>query len=227
MNGKIAVITGASRGIGAALAELLGASGVKVALLARTKSDLDKIAAKTGGLAVPCDVSDANSVKSAAKIIRAELGEPDILVNNAGIFQTAPMDEMSLEMFGSVLQTNLIAPFYTLHEFLPAMKQRGSGHIVTIGTVADRKIFPENGAYSAAKYGLRAMHEVMRLELRGSGVRCTLVSPGAVDTALWDGRTVYSPRSQMLTALEVADAVMYALRAPERVNIDELRLTHS
>src|SRR5688572_10313732 len=117
MKNKIAVVTGASRGIGAALADMLAADGVRVALLARTRGDLDKVAAKTGGLAVVCDVSDANSVKAAAERVRQELGEPDILVNNAGIFMTAPMAEMALETFTSVLQTNLLAPFYTIHEF--------------------------------------------------------------------------------------------------------------
>src|SRR5688572_25785438 len=138
MKNKIAVVTGASRGIGAALAEMLAGEGVRVALLARTKADLDRVAGRTGGLSVVCDVAEPGSVKAAGERVRKELGEPDILVNNAGIFMTAPMAEMPLETFTSVLQTNLLAPFYTLHEFLPSMRKRGRGHIVTIGTVADR-----------------------------------------------------------------------------------------
>ena len=109
------------------------------------------------------------------------------------------------------------------------MLSRGSGHVVTIGSVADRVAYPENVAYAAAKFGVRAVHEVLREELRGSGVRTSLVSPGPVDTAIWDAidpdnRPGFTPRARMLRPEAVADAVAYVLtRAPE-TNIDELRL---
>jgi len=116
--------------------------------------------------------------------------------------------------------------------FLPAMRERGSGHLDTLGSVADRNIFPGNAAYSASKYGLRALHEVLRAELRGSGVRATLVSPGPVNTELWDpidpdNRPGFTPRAQMLGAAEVADAIRWVLAAPASVNVDELRLSSS
>src|SRR5690606_4120864 len=110
----------------------------------------------------------------------------DVIVNNAGLFALATLHEMSAQLFTSTIQTNLTAPFLIVRAFLDTMRQRRSGHVVTIGSIADRMVMPENGAYAAAKYGLRAMHEVLRLELRGSGVRTTLVSPGPVDTELWD-----------------------------------------
>ena len=112
------------------------------------------------------------------------------------------------------------------------MRERARGHIVTIGSIADRVAFPENGAYAASKFGLRGLHEVLRAELRGSGVRATLVSPGPVDTALWDeidpdNRPGFSPRASMLAADAVASAVVYAVTQPADVNVDELRLSRA
>src|SRR4029079_1584041 len=104
------------------------------------------------------------------------------------------------------------------------MRARGSGHLVTLGSVADRNIFPGNAAYSASKYGLRALHEVLRAELRGTGVRATLVSPGPVDTDLWDpidpdNRPGFTPRAQMLCVAGVAGARRWALAAPTAVHL--------
>lgn len=169
----------------------------------------------------------------AARVTSELGGAPDIVVNNAGVFKVAPITELSVDTFNDVLGTNLFGPFLILHAFAAAMKARGSGHFVNIGSIADRGIFPENGAYAPAKFALRAMHEVLRLELRGSGVRATLVSPGAVDTAMWDGITFDGPertvpdRGTMLAPGDVASAVLYAVTQPAAVNIDELRLSHS
>jgi NADP-dependent 3-hydroxy acid dehydrogenase YdfG len=128
------------------------------------------------------------------------------------------------------MRINLLAPFVLVHAVLPDMRAQGRGHIVTIGSVADRVVFPENGAYSASKFGARALHEVMRTELRGSGIRTTLVSPAATDTPIWDavaraGEGRFPPRSAMLPSEAVADAVLFAVTQPERVNVDELRLS--
>jgi len=112
------------------------------------------------------------------------------------------------------------------------MRARRSGHVLTIGSIADRAAFPENAAYAASKFGLRGLHEVLRAELRGSGVRASLVSPAPVDTPLWDPidpdrRSGFTPRAMMLSAEAVADAVMYVLAQPPDVNVDELRLSRS
>ncbi|HEX9084803.1 MAG TPA: SDR family NAD(P)-dependent oxidoreductase, partial [Gemmatimonadaceae bacterium] len=110
---------------------------------------------------------------------------------------------------------------------------RNRGHIVTIGSIADRTIFTGNAAYSAAKFGLRALHEVMRAELRGTGVRTTLISPAATDTEIWNSVTVTDPvahphsKRPMLNPNDVVGAVIFALTQPDRVNVDELRLSHS
>lgn len=234
--GSTAVVTGASRGIGAEIARALAASGVRVALLARTESALEAMAFEIGGgaIAIRCDLSDQASVSQASSRVLATFGgAPDVLVNNAGSFHLASLHEMAVERFTESLQTNLVAPFVVMRAFLAGMRARRSGHIVTIGSVSDRSIFPDNGAYAASKHGLRAMHEVLLAELRGTGLRATLVSPSAVDTDLWDPidteseNSMYPRRASMLSAKAVAGAVLYALMQPAGVNIDELRLSRS
>ncbi len=230
-----AVITGASKGIGAALARRCVREGVRVALLARTPGPLQALAAALGdhASAFVCDVGSAADVARVATDLAAHFGgAPDLLINNAGLFQLAAVDAMSPADFSAVVQTNLVAPFLLTRALLPAMRARGSGTIVTLGSIADRSVFPENGAYAASKFGVRALHEAMRMELRGSGVRATLVSPGPVDTPLWDPlnpdeRAGFTPRSAMLTADDVADAIWFAMSRPASVNIDELRLSRS
>jgi NADP-dependent 3-hydroxy acid dehydrogenase YdfG len=231
--GRWAVITGASRGIGAELARRLAADGVQLALLARGREALAALAGELGAEPVVCDVSDLAQVEEAAtRIGKIAGGAPDIIVNNAGIFEIGAAHKLSVDIFRRTLDVNLVAPFALVRAFLPRMRERGSGHLVTIGSIADRNIFPGNAAYSASKYGLRALHEVLSAELRGTGVRTTLVSPGPVDTELWDpidpdNRTGFTPRAQMLTAAEVAEAIRWALAAPAGVNIGELRLSKS
>lgn len=232
--GRGAVVTGASRGIGLAIARALAGAGARVAMVARHAEPLAARAGEigAGALPIPCDVTDAAAVARAATVVREALGVPDVLVNNAGVFDPRPLEELTPEVFAATVQVNLVAPFALVHAFLPAMRERGRGHIVTIGSVADRTAFPENGAYSASKYGLRALHEVMRAELRGTGVRATLVSPGPTDTPIWDavhraGTGRFPPRSAMMPPEAVAAAVLYAVSQPERVNVDELRLSAS
>ena len=231
--GRWVVVTGASRGIGAEVARRLAADGARLALVARSRDALTSLAAELHAEPVVCDVGDVAQIERAAERIGAlSGGAPDVVVNNAGMFSIAAVHKTSVDHFRRTLEVNLVAPFALVRAFLPGMRARGSGHLVTLGSVADRNIFPGNAAYSASKYGLRAMHEVLRAELRGSGVRATLVSPGAVDTELWDpidpdNRPGFTPRAQMLTAADVADAVRWVLLAPSTVNVDELRLSHS
>ena len=235
LDGRTAVITGASRGIGLATARALFDAGARVTLVSRSTHALRELAESLGERAttVECDVTDAHAVAAAAQRIQRELGAaPHILVNNAGAFELASVEQMDATTFTATVNTNLVAPFLFMRAFLPGMRARGDAHIVTIGSVADRAVFPENGAYAASKHGVRALHEVLRLELRGTGVRTTLVSPGPVDTTLWnpvdpDSRPGFTPLAGMLRAEHVADAVVYALTRPPDVNVDELRLSHS
>ncbi|HEX9384478.1 MAG TPA: SDR family oxidoreductase [Gemmatimonadaceae bacterium] len=235
LGGKTAVVTGASRGIGAAIAEALGRQGVRVALVARSEAKLKEHAARIkGSIPVTCDVSDPGSVDQATRRIASELnGAPDILVNNAGIFSVAVVEETSAETFIKTIDTNLVGPFLFVRAFLGDMKKRKGGHIVTIGSISDRTIYSGNAAYSAAKFGLRAIHEVLRAELRGTGVRASLISPAATDTEMWNSVTVTDPvanphsKRPMLDRNDVVSAVMFTLTQPETVNVDELRLSHS
>ncbi|AHG90242.1 short-chain dehydrogenase/reductase SDR [Gemmatirosa kalamazoonensis] len=234
--GRSAVVTGASRGIGRAVAQSLAAAGARVALVARSEARLAVLAdelARHGEapLVLPCDVHDAVQVRATAERAAAAFGGvPDVLVNAAGVFALAPIDATDPDDFARAVDANLVGPFRMLHAFVGGMRARGTGHVVTIGSIADHATFPENGAYAASKFGLRGLHEVLRAELRGTGVRATLVSPGPVDTALWDAidpdaRPGFTPRAKMLRAADVADAVLYAVTAPPNVNVDLVRLT--
>jgi len=235
LDGKSALVTGASRGIGAEVARALAISGARVALIARSREKLEAIAAEIGkgSFAVAADLAADAGVTAAVKQVRETLGGgPDIIVNNAGIFAIRGIEQTSSSEFASMLGLNLGAPLAIIREFLPDMKSRGSGHIVTVGSIADRQIFAGNAEYSATKFGARAIHEVLREETRGSGVRATLVSPAAVDTDIWEpihyyGSDARPDRSRMLSGSSVASAVLYALTQPDQVNIDEIRLSRS
>lgn len=229
------MVTGASRGIGAAISTALGAAGARVALLARSESAISAVAARIGNGAegIVCDVTDAKSVATAAEIVRQNFGgAPDILVNNAGLFQIKPIASIDPEEFTATLQTTVIAAFLLVREFLQAMYDRKSGHVVTIGSSADRTAFAGNAAYAAGKFGARAFHEVLRAESRGTGVRSTLLSPSGVDTSLWQdikflGDETPPDRSNMIEASAVADAVLFAVTQPADVTIEELRMSRS
>ncbi|HEU4565935.1 MAG TPA: SDR family oxidoreductase [Gemmatimonadaceae bacterium] len=233
--GVAAVVTGASRGIGLATTRALVRAGARVAMLARHAEPLEARARELGdgAVAIPCDVTDRDQVTRAIARIVNELDEaPAILVNNAGLFSLARVEDTTPHDFACAIDVNLVAPFLLARAFLPEMRARGRGHIVTVGSVADRVAYPENGAYAASKYGARALHEVLRAELRGTGVRASLVSPGPTDTEMWDPvrpeeRPGFTPRSAMLGADAVADAILYVVTRDASVNVDELRLTHS
>ncbi|HET7621701.1 MAG TPA: SDR family oxidoreductase [Gemmatimonadaceae bacterium] len=236
LRGRVALVTGATRGIGLATARALVAEGAYVAMLARSAEALRERASEIGdgARAFPGDITDAAVVERTLAAVRREVGEPDILVNNAGVFEPRPVEDVSPEDFARTVNVNLVAAFALVHTLLPAMRAAHSGHIVTIGSVADRTAFPGNSAYAASKFGLRALHEVLRNELRGSGVRASLVSPGPTDTPIWDAverapsvPRSFPQRSEMMPPDAVASAVLYALTLPAEVNVDELRLSHS
>ncbi len=236
LRGRLALVTGATRGIGLATSRALATEGARVAMLARSADVLRARASEIGAnaTAFPCDITDARALERTLAAVRDALGEPSVLVNNAGIFEPRPVEAISPEEFSRAVNVNLVAAFALVHAVLPTMRAAGAGHLVTIGSVADRTAFPGNGAYAASKFGLRALHEVLRTELRGSGVRASLVSPGPTDTPIWDAveRGPSSPRSfprrsEMMPADSVAQAVVYVLTQPAEVNIDELRLSRS
>lgn len=232
---RTALVTGASRGIGLAIARSFVERGMRVVMIARDIAALRAVAQSLGSSAIPvaCDIGNADALESVTTRVRSELGDaPDVLVNSAGVFKLAAAEATDPDDFAAALDVNLVAPFRLVRAFLPAMRERRRGHIVSIGSIADHVALPENSAYSASKFGLRGLHEVLRSELMKSGVRTTLISPGPVNTAMWDDvnpdeRPGFSPRSAMLAPDAVAAAVVFAITQSADVNIDELRLSRS
>jgi NADP-dependent 3-hydroxy acid dehydrogenase YdfG len=206
-----------------------------VALLARSEAAIKALAEKigNGAQAIVCDVTDPRSVESAASEVRKAFGAaPDIIVNNAGMFQIKPIAEIAPDEFLSTLQTGVVAAFLLIRQFLPEMYARKSGDIATIGSSADRTAFAGNAAYASSKFGARALHEVLRAESRGTGVRTTLLSPSSVDTSLWQdirflGSETPPDRSNMIQAASVAEALLFAVSQPPEVTIEELRMSRS
>jgi NADP-dependent 3-hydroxy acid dehydrogenase YdfG len=235
LSGRTALVTGASRGIGLAVSRALASAGARLFLLARSREALESLAFELGGgaEAYACDLADAPALsRTVSGVLAAAGGQVDILVSNAGIFPLAPIADTSPSTFEQTLTANLTAPYRLLHALLPGMRAQRSGHVVTIGSVADRRIFGGNGAYSASKFGARALHEVLREECVGSGIRTTLVSPAATDTPIWDpvdpdNTPGFPPRASMLLAADVADAVLWAVTRPPHVNVDELRISRA
>ena len=230
LKGKTALVTGASRGIGLAVARELAAAGAWVGLVSRSPEPLARAAAQVGGHAMPADVGTPEGVHTLATYIGELLGDaPDLIVGAAGAFSLARLDRADPEDFDRMIGANLRAPFLMIRAFLPAMLRRGSGHFIHLGSVAGRVAFPENGGYSASKFGLRGLHEVLLAEIRGTGVRATLVEPAATDTPLWDAidpdaREDLPSRASMMRPEDVARAVMFAAAQPPGVQIPSISL---
>ena len=226
LKGKSALVTGASRGIGQATAELFARHGATVIITARTVKDLRSVAGtiqKSGGKAIPIagDITDEVFVKRLFEIIRQKSGRLDILVNNAGIYSFGPVQDFPVEKFRECLEVNIVGPFMCMQEAIRLMeKTGGKGKIVNIGSV--RSHWTESGdcgAYNARKYGLRGLTESVARQLHGSGSRIAvgMVCPGVVNTP---GILKCSPEnSDFLSPVTVAEMVLHAVTAPENVNI--------
>ena len=225
LDGRVALVTGASRGIGAAAAEVLAKEGAAVIRVARSLRE------GTHGRFqdVPCDLTDGTQVERLAGRVLRQYGPPDIVVSNAGAFLLQPLEATQAAELELQLAANLKAPFAVAKGFLPAMRALRRGSFITVGSVADHVGFPENAAYAASKYGLRGLHETLLAEYAGTGVRLTLVSPGPTDTAVWDPfdpdkREGFIPRAEMLRPADVAEAILFVATRPPHVLIDWLRL---
>jgi NAD(P)-dependent dehydrogenase (short-subunit alcohol dehydrogenase family) len=223
--GKVAVVTGASRGIGLAVADELRAAGAHVVRLARSLVE----GSAERQTDIPVDLADAGSIEGAVTRVLRDLGVPDIVVNNAGVFFVKPIEDTTLADFAKTIAVNLTGPFLLARALVPHLKKKQGGHLVTIGSVSDHVGFSGSTAYAASKYGLRGMHDVIRSELAGSGVRATLISPGPVDTEIWDeidpdSKPGFTKRKDMMRAEDVAEAVLWAVTRPARVDVSEIRL---
>ena len=236
LDGRTALVTGASRGIGLAIADALEAEGALVVRVARSVAPRDSEVAllrRTGGvdrrIELRCDVTLEHEVQRLAETVRESIGAPDILVNNAGAFVLKPLAQTTAEEFRRQVEVNLVGAFLVARAMVPPMAQRAAGHVVTIGSIADHRAFPGNAGYAASKFGLRGLHQTLRAEFAGSGLRFTLISPGPTDTTLWDPvepdrRADLPSRARMLQAGDVADAVRFAVTRPPRATVELLRL---
>jgi ribitol 2-dehydrogenase len=223
--GRVALVTGASRGIGAATCELLDSAGARVLRVARTLAPDDRHRYHD----LPYDLSQPRQVEALAERVLRDSGPPDIVVHSAGGFLLRRLEETSPEDFDAQIAVNLRAAFCLARTFLPRMGSAGGSRFIAIGSVADHVGFPENAAYAASKYGLRGLHETLLAEYRGTGVRLTLISPGPTDTPLWDPfdpdhREGFPARAQMLRPMDVAEAILFVATRPAHVVIDWLQL---
>jgi len=228
MQGRTVLVTGASSGIGLAVARALLDQGAWVGMVARSPEPLARAAQDAGGHAIPADVSTPEGVHTLATYVGELLGDaPDLVVAAAGAFSLARLEHAEPADFDRQLAANLRGPFLLVRAFLPGMLRRGAGHFIHVGSVAGRVAFPENGGYAASKFGLRGLHEVLRAEVRGTGVRATLVEPAATDTPLWDpidpdSRADLPARASMLRPEDVARAVLFAAQQPLAVQISSI-----
>jgi short-subunit dehydrogenase len=229
-----ALITGASSGIGRATAIAFAKAGMDVALVARSRPKLDDLTQELTSLGVTAkgyciDLSQVDTVPGAFKDLLADFGPISILVNNAGIGYTGPLAEMPLEDWQYLMDLNLTSVFLTVQACLPGMRAQGHGTILNVGSIAAHNAFSTWGAYSASKAALIAFSRVLAAEEQSHGIRVMTVSPGAVNTPLWDTETVQADfaRSQMLTPAIVAETILHTVQLPDSAVIDEIKLMPS
>jgi NAD(P)-dependent dehydrogenase (short-subunit alcohol dehydrogenase family) len=220
LSGQVALVTGAGRGIGAAISEALAGLGTTVVLCSRTQKDLDSVAhaiSREGGKAVAhaCDVSDLGSVQDLATEIDKTHERLDILVNNAGVGAfTGPLHEMTPQAWEKVLNTNLRGVFYCIRAFAPIMIRQGGGHIVNISSLAGKNALPNGAAYAASKWGLNGLSYSVAEELRAKNIRVSIVCPGSVDTS--EGWHHGKNSDKMLQPDDIAHVVgMLVTQAPQ------------
>lgn len=234
--GMVAVVTGASSGIGAAVARALSADGVHVALAARRSRELVAVAESLQGaggarsLIYPTDVTDAEQVTALVAATRQHLGAVDVLVSCAGVMYYTLMAEPKVEQWERTVDVNCKGLLHGLAAVVPDMVARGRGHVVAISSDAGRKVFPGLGVYSASKFFTEAVLQSLRLETVGSGLRITSVQPGNVDTDLHDlstddtavQRYGQPTGAKLLEPDDVARAVLNALRQPAHIAVNEV-----
>jgi NAD(P)-dependent dehydrogenase (short-subunit alcohol dehydrogenase family) len=217
-----AIVTGASRGIGLAVSEVLLSRGARVAGLARDEKLLHKVAARLGKgfLPLPCDVGRLDQVEHAVRFAREDFGQLDILVNNAGIGRFGAVDNLPKEYWDETIATNLSGTFYCIREVVPVMKAQERGHIVNIASIAGKMGYANASAYNASKFAVRGMSEALGNELAPLGIKVSAVYPGVTDTDFGLGRPAAGmPRMQ---PSEVAQAILHILDRSDGFLISEM-----
>ncbi|RWL39851.1 MAG: SDR family NAD(P)-dependent oxidoreductase [Mesorhizobium sp.] len=235
LTGKVALVTGASSGIGEATAAALAAAGAKVAVAARRTDRLEALVArieKAGdvALAIEADIAKASDIVAMVDKVVSQWGRLDILVNNAGVMLLAPAAEADLDDWRQMIELNLIGLMATTKAALPHLKA-SKGHIVNVSSVAGRVANPGATGYAATKFGVVAFSESLRREVYADKVRVTVIEPGLVRTELGDHITNAEFKAglehrlatmEALTADDIANAIFYAVSQPPRVNVNEI-----
>jgi NADP-dependent 3-hydroxy acid dehydrogenase YdfG len=216
MSQPVFLITGASTGIGAATARLAAQQGYRVVLAARSLDKLERLAAETGGLAVPCDVTEWDDQAALVQRTLDELGRLDVAFANAGFGGPRGFEKNEPDMMREMVLTNVLGVAYTIRATMPALRD-SKGHLLLTSSVAGRRAL-QGSLYSATKFSVTAMGEAARLDFNDSGVRVTLIEPGMVDTPFFDE----PPAIEALKPEDVARAVMYAVSQPPHVDINEI-----
>jgi NADP-dependent 3-hydroxy acid dehydrogenase YdfG len=226
---RVAVVTGASSGIGAATARALGGAGYRVVCAARRTDRIDALAAEIGGLAVTCDVTSDSSVQALAEAAGPQV---DVLVNNAGgAFGLDSVEDSAVDDWQRMYDVNVLGVLRVTRALLPALRTAPDAVIVNVGSTAGRGVYPGGGGYTVAKHGLRALSETLRLELNGEPIRVTEIAPGMVRTDEFSlnrfgdaarADAVYADVDEPLVAEDIAEAIRWVATLPRHVNIDEL-----
>jgi NADP-dependent 3-hydroxy acid dehydrogenase YdfG len=233
-SGRVAVITGASSGIGAETARALAAAGLRVALLARRADRLAELQSELGdrAIAIEADVTDRDSLVAAAERVQAELGGADVLINNAGVMLLGPFSAELRDDYRRMVETNLLGAITATEVFLEQLLDTGEdgwGDLINISSVAGRRARPGNAVYAATKWGMGGWAEALRQELQPA-VRVTLVEPGAVATELTDHITHAETKAATqeyvkdlaITAQDIAEVVAFAVTRPRRMTLNEI-----
>ena len=242
LDGKVAVITGASSGIGEATAEALAKEGCAVVVAARREERLDdlieRINGKNGGkaLSVSCDVTDEEQAHDLIQRSKDEFGRVDILVNNAGVMQLSNVQKGLSDEWRTMFEVNVLGLLYATDAAIEVMKEQGSGHLVNISSLASRGTRPGLGVYSGTKMAVNGISESLRQELLEDNIRVTMVEPGAVKTELPDHISDEEAREGLSSLLEqldplraedIANAIVYVVTQPQRVSINEILIRPS
>lgn len=237
LKGKVAVITGASSGIGEGVAKKLAEKGVKVAAAARNEEKLNQLVEKlqADGLdafAVKMDVTNKESVHAAVDQIKAHYGNLDILINNAGIMPVSDVDAFKVEEWEQMVDVNIKGVLNVTAAVLPEFIKQNSGHIINLSSIAGRKLFKGLGVYCGTKHFVAAFSDILRMEVgKKHNVRVTSIQPGAVATNLYDQisdadykNAMESLKDQMtfLTPTDIANSMVYALESPDYVDVSEI-----
>jgi short-subunit dehydrogenase len=228
------LITGASSGIGKATALAFAKAGIDVALVSRSQDKLEAVATAVSEAGVKAkayvlDLAEIDQVKAEISAIAQDFAPIDILVNNAGIGYTNPLMETSLSDWQHVIDLNLTSVFQCILGILPVMREQRRGTIINVASIAGQQPFPTWGAYNVSKAGLIALSKTLAAEERSHGIRVVTISPGAVNTPLWDTDTVQVDlnRSAMLNPEIVAQSILHTALLPEQAVIESLTLMPS